>query len=282
MAAGRKGRAKLYMNEFLIELQAKLDEAKSKLNINDDIDKIQGQIDKLKIQAEIDPASILDIKKQLERIANQTVTLHKINIDQGQIDKAGKAIGKSVSDSVQNGIDQTGINTDKLNADIKTLKNSLNNFALKNTGFDAFKTEIKGAEVSLESLTAKLSSVSNVSELNTLRSQADALKTSFTELALANKIQMQVDTGGYEAKVEALISRTMQWTDGNGNARISTDALSRSLQSLNNASAELSKNGAAANQKALIEAEKELDKQVKAVTNSVRKMNAEFAKDSTV
>ena len=270
------------MNEFLIELQAKLDEAKSKGNINSDIDKIQSQIDKLKIQAEIAPESILAIKKQLEQIANQTITLSKINIDQGQIDKAGEDIGKSISDSVQGGFDKTKKNTDKLNADIKTLKNSLNNFASKNTGFDTFKTEIKGAEVSLDSLIAKLSSVSNVTELNTLRSQANALKTSFTELAQANKIQIQFDTGGYESKVEALISRTMQWTDSNGDARISTDALSQSLQKLENASAAFSKNDTAKNQKALIEAEKELDKQIKTVTNSVRSMNAELAKDSTV
>lgn len=237
------------MNEFLIELQAKLDEAKSKGNINSDIDKIQSQIDKLKIQAEIAPESILAIKKQLEQIANQTITLSKINIDQGQIDKAGEDIGKSISDSVQGGFDKTKINTDKLNADIKTLKNSLNNFASKNTGFGTFKTEIKGAEVSLDSLIAKLSSVSNVTELNTLRSQANALKTSFTELAQANKIQMQLDTGGYESKVESLISRTMQWTDSNRDARISTDALSQSLQKLENASAAFSKNDTAKNQK---------------------------------
>lgn len=43
------------MDEFLILLQAKLDEAKSKENVNDDIDKIQSQLDKLKIQAELDP-----------------------------------------------------------------------------------------------------------------------------------------------------------------------------------------------------------------------------------
>lgn len=49
------------MDEFLILLQAKLDEAKSKGNINSDVDKIQNQIDKLKIQAEIDPKSISNI-----------------------------------------------------------------------------------------------------------------------------------------------------------------------------------------------------------------------------
>ena len=270
------------MNEFLIQLQAILDKETSKGNINKSIERIQNQINKLKIQAEIDPKSILTIKKQLEQITNQPITLTNINIDQSQIDKTGRDIGREISGSVQREFNNSRINTDKLNADIKTLKNNLNNFASNNAGFDTFKTEINGVEVSLNSLIGKLSSVNNVTDLSTLRSQANALKTSFTELAQVNKIQMQLDTNGYESKVESLISRTMQWTDSNGNARISTDVLSQSLENLKNASAALSDHNTVSNQKALIESEKELDKQIKTVTNSVRKMNAEFAKDSTV
>lgn len=59
------------MDDFLILLQAKLDEAKSKGNINSDIDKIQGQIDKLKIQAEIDPKSISNIANQMSKLGIQ-------------------------------------------------------------------------------------------------------------------------------------------------------------------------------------------------------------------
>ena len=97
-----------------------------------------------------------------------------------------------------------------------------------------------------------------------------------------NKIQFQVDTGGYESKVESLVSRTMQWTDENGNARISTDALKQSLDKLIAASAAYANNKTEEAQRRLIESEKELDKQLKTVTNSVRKMNAELAKDSAV
>ncbi len=102
-----------------------------------------------------------------------------------------------------------------------------------------------------------------------------------TELK-ANKIQFQIDTGGYESKVQSLVSRTMQWTDGNGNARISTDALKQSLDKLTAASAAYASNKTEETQRRLIEADKELDKQIKTVTNSVRKMNAELAKDTTV
>ena len=46
------------LNEFLILLQAKLDKAKSKKNINTDIDFLQNQIKKIRLQAEIDTKSI--------------------------------------------------------------------------------------------------------------------------------------------------------------------------------------------------------------------------------
>lgn len=118
------------MNEFLIQLQAILDKETSKGNINKSIERIQRQINKLKIQAEIDPKSILAIKKQLEQIINQPITLENINIDRNQIDRTGRDIGRGLSDSVQRGLNNSRINTDKLNADIKTLKNNLNNLIL--------------------------------------------------------------------------------------------------------------------------------------------------------
>lgn len=99
---------------------------------------------------------------------------------------------------------------------------------------------------------------------------------------LVNKIQFQIETEGYDSKVQTLISRTRQWTDETGNARINTDALSKALDNLTASSNALSNNNTVENQKALIAAEKELDAQIKTVTNSVKSMNANFAKDSTI
>ena len=178
------------MDEFLLELQAKLDEAKSKGLINADIEKIQQQVDKLKLKAEIDPKSISNIVKQLETFTGQKINISNINIDPSNVQKAGQQLGKTVTDSVQKTIDGKNINTDKLNADIKSLVNNLKTFASKNAGFDSFKTEINGVEVSLDSLIAKLSTVDNVTDLSTLKSQATALKTSFTELRGASDIQI--------------------------------------------------------------------------------------------
>lgn len=97
-----------------------------------------------------------------------------------------------------------------------------------------------------------------------------------------NKIQLSMETGGYESKVESLIARTRQWTDANGNARISTTVLSTALTNLGNAYKALSNNNTVENQKALIAAEKELDTQIKKVTNDIRTMNADLAKDTAV
>lgn len=97
-----------------------------------------------------------------------------------------------------------------------------------------------------------------------------------------DKIQFSLDTDEYDSKVNNLISRTQQWTDENGNARISTINLEKSLDELQNAYEDLSKNNTVKNQQVLIEKEKEFEIQIKSVTSEVRTMNAEIAKSSAV
>ena len=98
----------------------------------------------------------------------------------------------------------------------------------------------------------------------------------------SNKIQLSMGDGTYESKVDALVAKTQQWTDVNGNARISTNELSKAFDQLTTAYTNYANNPTEAHQKALIASEKELDNQIKTVTNSVRSMNAELAKDSKV
>ena len=98
----------------------------------------------------------------------------------------------------------------------------------------------------------------------------------------ANKIQLSIETGGYESKVESLISRTRQWTDSEGQARINTAALSDALTKLTQASEAYANNKSEATQKRLIESSKKLDAEYQKITNDVRKMNAEMAKDSAI
>lgn len=98
----------------------------------------------------------------------------------------------------------------------------------------------------------------------------------------ANKIQLSIGNGDYESKVSSLIAKTQQWTTAEGNARISTTNLSNALIELDRASEAYANNPSETTQKRLIESSKKLDAEYKKVTNSVRKMNAEIAKDSSI
>lgn len=91
-------------DNFLMELQAKLDEAQSKTNINADISKIQRQINKLKIQAEIDPKIISDLTKQLESVLGQKINISNIGLDQSKITNQAKQAGQQIGQQIQSGI----------------------------------------------------------------------------------------------------------------------------------------------------------------------------------
>ncbi len=85
------------MNEFLIELQAILNSEISKGNINKSITSLQNQIDKLKLQAEIDPKTIFNLKRQIEKATNQSISFSNINLNSGHIEKTGQQIGSSIN-----------------------------------------------------------------------------------------------------------------------------------------------------------------------------------------
>ena len=58
------------MDEFLVLLQAKLDEAKSKGNVNADIKELQNQLDKLKVQVELDPKAAQKLANDIGKLEN--------------------------------------------------------------------------------------------------------------------------------------------------------------------------------------------------------------------
>ena len=106
--------------DFLIKLQAKLDEAKAKTGITEDIKKIQNQIDSLKLQVSIDEKSIQNVMRQLDSVLNQK------NVGRSNI---GDGIQKSVETSLQNVrklISDTFKNLPKLNASDLISKFNLN------------------------------------------------------------------------------------------------------------------------------------------------------------
>lgn len=175
-----------------------LDIPKTVSQINADIKKLQNQLAKVKATGALDTSStVKQINSQISALQSQLKTINiKANINIPDAQKAGQKIGQTVADSAQRTIDSNDINIDKLNADIKTLVNNLNSFSSENAGFDSFKTEINGVEISLDSLINKLSNVDNVTDFDTIRSQAAALKTAFTMLAQINTIQLSMSGQG--------------------------------------------------------------------------------------
>ncbi len=149
-------------------------------------------------------------------------------------------------------------------------------------GFTQMAETIQKLDTAIASVGDKSSLKTFIDQLKVAEAQLGRVKAETRSMSQVNKIQLSLDTSGYESKVETLISRTRQWTDEQGNARISTESLSKAFQDLNAAHDALAKNNTAANQQALINAEKELDIQIKKVTNSARTMNAQLAKDSTI
>lgn len=110
------------MDEFLVLLQAKLDEAKSKGNVNADIEKIQNQIDKLKLQAEIDPKTISTLTKQLENILNQKIVISNIGIDQGNAVKIGKQTGQQIGNAINQEVESSIKKADSILKSFSQLK----------------------------------------------------------------------------------------------------------------------------------------------------------------
>ena len=92
------------MDDFLMLLQAKLDEAKSKGNVNADIEKIQGQLNKLKLQATLDPKSAQNLAGEIGKLANQKIVISNINIDTGQAVKNAQQAGQKIGNQIQSGI----------------------------------------------------------------------------------------------------------------------------------------------------------------------------------
>lgn len=86
------------------------------------------------------------------------------------------------------------------------------------------------------------------------------------------KIKADIDSGAYDAKYSDLIAKANQWTDANGRTRVSLENLNNTYQAFANSD----------NDKDKIANAKRLDAAIKETTNSIRKMNAEQAKDSKI
>lgn len=149
-------------------------------------------------------------------------------------------------------------------------------------GFEQMTETIQKLDAAIATVGDKSSLKTFVDQLKVAEAQLNRVKAETNSMSQVNKIQLSMGDGTYESKVDALVAKTMQWTDVNGNARISTNELSNAFDQLTTASNNYANSPTEAHQKALIASEKELDNQIKTVTNSVKSMNAELAKDSKI
>ena len=180
----------------------------------------------------------------------------------------------------------TRLDTSNAITDLDKLKGQLEskNINLKTVlNTSANKQELQNFAKQIQSALNQASSGKlNIDTSNILSSLNQVIKDINSTTSKANKIQLSMETGGYESKVETLIAKTRQWTDSEGQARINTTALSNALAKLTQASEAYANNKSEATQKRLIESSKKLDNEYQKITNDVRKMNAEMAKDSAI
>lgn len=463
------------MNEFLVLLQAKLDEVKSKGLINSDITSLQSRLDKLKLQVEIDPNTAQKLANDIGKLINQQITISNINIDTNQVIRNAQQTGQQIGRQIQSGINsviQKGdfkteftfsadkqnnvakvaqeefkkiangivtikeqmnqvdgksfldgfiVNIKKANGEIESLtyrlkdmldsqgkstgksfqyvggsindngvikqldaistkadnlqtkldklkanysdinssrpiKDSNNISALSqqydkvsqaienvrnadNTTFSSMVSNAQREITALESMVAQFRNAENVAtqmksvdissgiaqaqerlgklkadstgfeqmtqtlreldtaitnvgdkssldafidKLRVAETQLSRVKAEAKQLSQIHEIQLSMDTGETESKVEALIAKTSQWTDTEGKARINTQSLTDALNALDRASNAYLKVPTEEKQKALIEANEQLSIEYKKIASEVRSMNAEFAKDSAV
>ena len=109
------------MDEFLILLQAKLDEAKSKGNVDADIEKLQSQLNKLKVQVELDPKAAQKLADSIGKLINQKIVISNIGIDAKSGVKAGQEYGKQISQGISQGMSSASKSTEKILRDFSEL-----------------------------------------------------------------------------------------------------------------------------------------------------------------
>lgn len=239
----------------------------------------------------------------LTQFRNGEITVNQLSTAFNQLKNSAETSLKSLNSqsSSFNSIQQTQNNMRDLPSMITSLETNMNSLkdktALANVSvqdltstYNSLKAEmdtVGGAVPLTDEWTAKyrelMSTVTALTEQVKTLKKVESSDNSAVKLAnQANKIQLSMETGGYESKVETLIARTRQWTDSEGQARISTTALSDALTKLTQASEAYANNKSEATQKRLIESSKKLDTEYQKITNDVRKMNAEMAKDSAI
>lgn len=241
------------------------------------------KVQKSSMDTSKDTEKITQLTQEIQKASQEYSNLYNTFRKRKNFDSSSWKETKSAIDSA------TKSQIEYNNAKAKDVFNSAKNNEISNLATLKTKWQEQGVLVGefktkVEQLENSLASVGSKGELNNLKTQMESLKAQASQIADVNKIQLQLDTGAYQSKVDSLVARTNQWVDANGNARISTESLKAALDNLSVAHNNLNSSGGntVANQQALIAAEEALNVEVKKVQSSVTSMNATMAKSTAV
>ena len=192
------------MEDYLILLQAKLDEAKSKKNIEADIDKLQKQLNKLKIQVKFDPKAAQKLADNIGKLLNQNIVVSNIKVDANSSVAAGQNYAKQFNQGVTKEMSSASKTTGKVLRDFSELNDfsyagqekidvafgkefdkSLSNLSKLKEKWqeqgiyvDEFKLKVESLENSLNEI-----SIGDVKGLNSFKEQISSLSTEAKQLS---------------------------------------------------------------------------------------------------
>lgn len=98
IAALHRARSQAQLNKDIKSLQKDLNKVELKAGIDQkSLEEIKNSLKTIRINAEIDPAAIQNMRNQINALANQTITISNVNINQGQMSKAGQQMGEGIN-----------------------------------------------------------------------------------------------------------------------------------------------------------------------------------------
>lgn len=206
-----KGRSYMAEGNFLLDIVAALNNAKSQAQLNKDIrslrkdlqklelkagidknslDKIKNSLETIKIKAEIDPNAIQNMRSQINSLANQSITISNISINQGQAAKESQLAGQRIGEGLNKGLSSSLGYVKQSIADVIkdfTDKGKLNSFKLfqefnlNRTGIDSSVTkQVQGLTRELNALAKEVLKTDSESAwdsiINKIGSLANVLK----------------------------------------------------------------------------------------------------------
>lgn len=141
-----------------------LDIPKTIRQINEDIKKLQGKLEKVKASGELDSrATVREINAQIAALKSQLGAIElKASINETLAGKTGRRLGKIISDAAQEAIDRSGINTDKIDA-LKEMGASADDEGFKNlsSSLDSVAESAEKAESQVSSAADSMKSKLN-------------------------------------------------------------------------------------------------------------------------